>query len=422
MREHFLKAADIMLPAEEIDLQTFSVVACDQYTSEPEYWERVLNKAEGKPSACHMIFPEIYLEQADFESRIEAINSTMRNYLSDGVFEEHPDTMIYLERTLRNGTVRRGLVGMIDLEQYDYQKGTANYIRATEGTVLERIPPRVAIRKDAALEFPHIMLLVDDAERKLIEPLSDKKQELQPLYRFELMENSGSMEGYAVTGEERGRIAEVLEEMGSGEVFCEKYGVSNQLPMLFAVGDGNHSLATAKSCYEALKKTLSPEEAKNHPARYALVEVVNLHDESLEFEAIHRVLFQVDGKHLLEELKRRCNTVSGENPQTLTAVFGGNCEEITLYDSPFQLTVGTLQHFLDEYLQEFGGKIDYIHGEDVVHKLCKESETVGFLLPCMDKSELFPTVILDGALPRKTFSMGEACDKRFYLEGRRIQK
>lgn len=421
MKNIFFQPADILLPNKQTDLQAFSVVACDQYTSEPEYWERVDQKTKGKPSAYHMIFPEIYLENTGFEERISNINATMNQYDAEGLFEVFPDSMIYVERTLRNGSVRRGLVGLIDLEQYDYQAGIKNYIRATEGTVLERIPPRVAIRQDALLEFPHIMLLIDDEKRELIEPLALQKSEFPCLYDIELMENSGRLTGYQVSLEQQQKIIDILEKKGTKEYFKQKYGVDQETPLLFAVGDGNHSLATAKSCYEQIKKTLSPEEVRQHPARYALVELVNLHDDSLQFEAIHRVLFHVDGKHLLDRFKKQYNTISGENPQTLTAVFDGCCEQITIYDSPFQLTVGTLQNFLDEYLKEFGGKIDYVHGADVVKKLCRQKDTIGFLLPCMDKSELFPAVILDGALPRKTFSMGEACDKRFYLEGRKIR-
>ncbi len=422
MENLYLNFANILIPKKEVDYSLYSVVACDQYTSEPEYWERVEKNVSDKPSAYNIIFPEVYLEREGFENKINSINEKMEEYFSLGVYDELKNSLIYVERTLKNGKVRKGIVGAVDLEMYDYQKGVKNYIRATEGTVLERIPPRVKIRQNALLETPHIMLLVDDEDKKVIEPLAQKTDDFELLYDFDLMENSGHIKGYKISDEQAKNICFILNDMSTEEYFNNKYSVEGQTPMLFAVGDGNHSLATAKACYENLKKTLPATEALNHPARYALIELVNLHDSSLEFEAIHRVVFGVNPAHLLDELNKRFDIKEGvTDGQTITYITENETKTITITNPNMVLAVGTLQSFLDEYMKTYGGKTDYIHGEDVVKKLSSKPDNIGFILPCMDKNDLFKTVILDGALPRKTFSMGEACDKRFYLEARKIK-
>lgn len=421
--EHFF-TADILLPKRGTDLTRFSVVACDQYTSEPKYWERVRNKTEREVSAYHLIFPEAELKTADFTKKIEQINRTMEEYLDGGVFASYPDSMFYVERTLRNGAVRRGLIGRVDLEEYDYQKGSQSLIRATEGTVLERIPPRVKIREHAPLELPHVMLLVDDPAKSVIEPLQPQAEQWEQVYDFSLMEDSGHLKGWRLPEQAVKQVAVALAALADSKAFSGRYQVEDCPPLLFAVGDGNHSLATAKACYEALKETLGGEAARCHPARYALVELVNLHDTSLEFEAIHRVVFGIDPDHLLQEMKKALSVTEEAIPdgQSLVMVCGERKECLNVPDPDSNLAVGTLQNFLDQYTKTFGGETDYIHGEAVVESLCRErQDVVGFLLPCMEKSELFRTVILDGALPRKTFSMGEACDKRFYLEARKIR-
>lgn len=406
--------AKVLLP-EKADLTKWSVVACDQYTSQSDYWHEVEALVGETPSTLHMIVPELYLEEPDVDRRIAAVNAAMDRYLADGLFRT-VDRFIYVRRTLRDGKVRRGLMGAVDLEQYDFTKGSQSLIRATEGTVLERIPPRVRVREHASLECPHIMLLIDDPQQTVIEPLETRAAALEPLYRFDLMQNSGSLEGLLCDEEESGRIAAALDALAAPAAFQTRYGLSGKAPLLFAVGDGNHSLATAKTCYENLKKTLSPEEARVHPARYALVEVVNLHDDSLEFEPIHRVVFGVDEEKLMAALRERC----GADGQRVVACKGRERTELYFSQVSSNLPVGTLQQFLDAYVAENGGRIDYIHGEEVVEELSAQSGNVGFLLEVMPKEELFKTVVLDGALPRKTFSMGHAWDKRFYMECRKI--
>ena len=409
--------ADILIP-ENCDLSKWSVVACDQYTSQPEYWQRVEERVGDAPSALRLILPESKLGRADTQDAIAAINRTMEDYLRQGLFRQLGESLIYVERWLDNGTLRRGLVGVVDLEQYDYHPGSTTLIRATEGTVLSRIPPRVAVRRNAALELPHILMLMDDPDRTVIEPLTLETGEMERLYEFDLMEKGGHITGYRLTQEQCDYVANTLAELADPAAFTERYNAPGKAPLLFAIGDGNHSLASAKANYEEKKGT--PEEEL---ARYALVELNNLHDESLTFEAIHRVCFDVDPDELVQALLdfypgsyigegegQRIPFVTRDREAVLTIPHGGS-----------QLSVGTLQHFLDQYLPTVGGRVDYIHGEDVAWELGRGERAIGFLLLPMGKQELFPTVIFDGVLPRKTFSMGEAHDKRFYLEARRIK-
>ena len=410
--------ADILLPR-DCAYSKWSVVACDQYTSQPEYWQRVEERVGSAPSTLRLILPESRLEGPDTQTDIMEINSTMSRYLREGRFQVHPDAVFYIERTLDGGKVRRGLVGRIDLEQYDYEPGSAAPIRATEGTVLSRIPPRVAVRKNAPIELPHVMLLADDPGRTVIEPLSG------PLYDFDLMERGGHIRGWELTPAQWEQTVCALAALADPDAFNARYRTSGLPVMLFAVGDGNHSLATAKECYERQKKLCPPEQWDSLPARYALVELNNLHDDSLEFEPIHRVVFGVDQEELLAALtafypgSSRTDRPEGHR---LAWVAGDQEGTVSVPQPSAQLPVGTLQRFLDEYLLSHpGARVDYIHGEDVVRSLAAQPDTVGFLLPAMGKEELFPTVIHDGVLPRKTFSMGEANDKRFYLEARRIR-
>lgn len=413
--------ADILLP-KNVDMTKWSVVACDQYTSEPDYWHRVEEQVGEAPSTLHITLPEVYLEGEDLPGRIQTINQTMEKYLQEDLLQVLCDSFLYVERTLADKQVRKGLVGAVDLEQYDYARGSQSLIRATEGTVLERIPPRVRVRENAALELPHIMLLVDDQARTVIEPLGAQTGELKQVYDFALMENGGSIRGWQVPKDRAGGVQEALKTLADQEVFEEKYQVAGKGALLFAVGDGNHSLATAKACYENLKAVLSPEQAAVHPARYALVELVNIHDPALEFEPIHRVVFGADPDNMMKRLAEYF--LLSETPcngQKITVLRQGREQELWIKNPCSNLAVGSLQAFLDEYLRDNGGKVDYIHGEQVVRELSEQPSNVGFLLPNMEKSQLFPTVILDGALPRKTFSMGHAWDKRYYLESRRIR-
>ena len=421
MAERVFSPGEILLPKATTDMTKWSVVACDQYTSEPEYWNAVSEFVGNAPSTLHITFPEIYLENGDGDARIENINNSMANYIADGLFSDAVPKYIYVERTQRNGKIRRGLMGVVDLEEYDYMPGSQSKIRATEGTVLERIPPRVKIRKNAKLEIPHIMLLIDDAAKSVIEPLDEAKKSLNLAYDFKLMQDSGSIRGYFVDKKEEARIDAELARLADETTFNAKYGVSGKGVLQYAVGDGNHSLATAKECWRLTKEALSPDEYNSHPARYALCELVNLHDASLEFEAIHRVVFDIDIKKMREELAKYYE-LSSDADQKFVMITSDGSEEIGIANPTSNLTVGSLQKFIDDYIRENGGRVDYIHGEDVVNRLGSETGNAGFILPVISKESFFPTVICDGALPRKTFSMGDAWDKRFYLEARIIKK
>ena len=402
--------AEILLP-QNLEYHKWAVVACDQYTSQPEYWQRVEDFVGPAPSSLRLILPESCLEGPDVETDIMDVNNTMTRYLRSGVFKTLPDAMIYVERTLAGGKTRRGLVGRVDLERYDYEPGSNVAVRGTEGTVLSRIPPRVAVRKNAPIELPHILLLADDPGHTVISPLAGRKGELEPLYDFDLMEHGGHLAGWLLDDRGKARVAEALRALTGEDDF--------QL----AVGDGNHSLATAKECYERQKKLHPPEKWAELPARYALCELVNLHDEALEFEPIHRVLFGVEPERVLAELVAACpgaHVGLGEG-QSLPFVHREGAGVITVPNPRFHLEVGTLQSFLDRYAVAHPCRIDYIHGEQVARDLGVKEGNLAFLLPAMDKGQLFHAVAKEGMLPRKTFSMGEANDKRFYLEARRIR-
>lgn len=415
-----LKKANILLP-KNADMEKWAVIACDQYTSEPEYWKKVEEIVGDAPSTLKITLPEIYLEGKDVEQRIANINTEMDKLKQEGFFKVLENSLIYMERTQADGKVRKGLIGMVDLEDYSYEKGSQTLIRATEGTVLERIPPRVKVRENATLELPHIMLLIDDEKKEIIEGLTSKVTESDAVYDFDLMQNGGHIKGYKVPENLVNKIFEGLENLAKKEVFEEKYQVKDKGVLLFSVGDGNHSLATAKACYENLKKVLPKEEYENHPARYALVEIVNLHSEALEFEPIHRVVFGVNPKHMVEELGKYYEISEKPEGQKIEYVYNGVNKEIYIKNPKSNLAVGSLQMFIDDYIKENGGKVDYIHGDDVTKELGSKEGNIGFLLPNMKKTDLFKTVILDGALPRKTFSMGHSYDKRYYLEAREIK-
>lgn len=424
MEKTAFSPADILLP-HDCGLTKWAVVACDQYTSQPEYWERVDQYVGDAPSTLRLILPESKLESDNVDEEIQKINATMEQYLQEERLRPVEDAMIFVERKLANGKTRLGLLGKLDLEEYSYEKGSGTPIRATEGTVLSRIPPRMKVRENAPIELPHIMVLIDDPDKKIIEPLTKdvNRKQMSKIYSATLMENGGRITGSLLSKYQAKKIQEALAELGDPKRFEEFYHAPGKPVLTYAMGDGNHSLATAKACWEKLKPTLSPQEQETHPARYALVELVNLHDDSLEFEPIHRVVFGVDPQKLLADLLAAypgAHTGEGEGHR-FTYVLPGERGTITVPNPTAQLAVGTLQNFLDRYLEENGGKVDYIHGEDVVEQLASQPGSIGFLLPAMGKDQLFPTVIFDGALPRKTFSMGEAHDKRFYLEARRIK-
>ncbi len=422
MKNKIFLPADILIP-DSIDMHKWSVVACDQYTSEPDYWDEVSSCVGDAKSTLNIMYPEIYLNEPDFEERIKKINANMDTYLADGFLKEMSRSLIYVERSLSNGSVRRGIMGMVDLECYDYSKGSTSFIRATEGTVLDRIPPRVKIRENASLEMPHIMLLIDDPDKKVIEPLSDRKADLKPVYDFTLMMDSGSIKGYEIDDSEKDRIDNIILSMLDKDNFNKKYAVTDKEILLFAVGDGNHSLATAKACYENYKKDVGEAKAKESAKRYALIELVNLHDDSLQFEPIHRVVFNIDTDDFISELSKMYDiekTESIDAPYSFEIITKDEAVCYTIKNPDMNLTVGCVQKFIDAYLDGKDGYVDYIHGDAVVKQLSSKENNLGIILKGMDKSDLFKTVILDGALPRKTFSMGEAEDKRFYLETRKI--
>lgn len=386
-----IKAADILLPRN--NLEKWAVVACDQFTSEPEYWEEVDRITAGTPSSLRLILPEIYLN-GDTSGRISEINANMRKYLDTGFFDEHKNAMIYIERTLPGGGTRRGIIGAVDLEAYDYRPEKKALIRATEGTVLERIPPRVKIRRDAAIELPHVMLLIDDPQRTVIEPIAQLG--LKAVYDFDLMMGGGHIKGYIIPEQIHCKIFGSLNALIEGETD----------PLMFAVGDGNHSLAAAKACYESDRTELS---------RFTLAEIVNIHDEALVFEPIYRIITGIDETEFYTAAKTALDRGGG----TPVEYIGYGKTDIFYTDG---FPVGQIQDFLDCYAASHTNvKIDYIHGENVLRRLASAEGSAGFVFGGMKKSELFEIVKRDGVLPRKSFSMGEAAGKRYYLEARRIK-
>ena len=406
--------ADILLP-KSADMHRWAVIACDQFTSDTAYWQRVADTVGDSQSTLHMILPEAHLGAADEAAIVKQINATMDRYLENDVFATYTNSYIYVERTLLNGSVRPGLIGAVDLEQYNYNMGSVSAVRATEKTVLERIPPRQRVRKDAGIEFPHVLMLCDDDQKQLIEPITAIKDRLRQVYDFDLMEGGGHISGWLVEGQDAAdfdaRFAAYMEAVPA------KYADLDGAPVTLAVGDGNHSLATAKSCYEALKQAHPELDLSSHPARYALVELENIHDDSQVFEPIHRVLFHVDGKKLLQDMR----AISAVGGFEVEYVMGAERGKLLLDRNKGELAVAVLQEFLDQWMQANPFEIDYIHGDDEVVQLAQQENTIGFLLPSMEKHQLFRGVISGGVLPRKTFSMGHAREKRYYLEGRKIK-
>lgn len=414
--------ADVLLP-KDADMTKWAVVACDQFTSQPEYWQAVEETVGDAPSTLRLILPEAKLSDPAVDSHIREINASMQCYLEKDVFQTLPESLIYIERVQSDGRVRHGLIGMVDLDQYDFTPGSGALIRATEGTVLSRIPPRVRVRQDAPIELPHVMLLIDDPKQTVIEPLTAGSGEMERLYDFDLQRGGGRITGWKLTEAQMNGVADALSGLCSEEEMDEKYGMKGAAPLLFAVGDGNHSLATAKQCYENLKK-ITPESAwAGLPARYALVEVVNNHDNALQFEPIHRCVFGVEPEKVLEAFRAYYpGAHEGEGQgHTIAYTYAGHRGCVTVPSPNMQLAVGTLQAFLDSYVKDHGGEIDYIHGDEVTDDLGSRPGNIGFKLPAMGKEQLFKTVMADGVLPRKTFSMGHAQDKRYYVEARKIR-
>ena len=427
-----LKRADIMIPKATVDLTKWAVVACDQYTSEPEYWEQVKQLVGENPSTLNLIYPEVYLEEAHPEKRIETINATMKHYIQEDLFTVYKNAFFLVHRTTPSSKIGRwGLLVALDLEQYDYAPDSRSMIRATEGTILSRIPPRKEIRKNAPLELPHIMVLINDERRSVIEPLAKKKERLPLAYETELMAGGGALKAWVVdSDEDMLKIAESLDGMLDA--------LPQDNPLLYAMGDGNHSLATAKSCWMDIRETLTEEERKEHPARYALVELENIFDEGLEFEPIHRVLFGLDQHTFENELAKACAHFEKEQVSDLKSLDAainkedgvqkfGFCDKsgyqvYSLTEPKASIAAGTLQLIIDSLLEQKIASVDYIHGKDVTANLGSKEGNLGLILPEVSKSTFFDSIIRDNALPRKTFSMGEAHEKRYYMEARKIQR
>jgi hypothetical protein len=433
-----LHVPSILLPREGIDLSRWSVVACDQFTSQASYWKQVDELVGDAPSTLRLIYPEAYLNTTDHDGQIGTIGKAMGRYLAEGVFAPPKEGFVLIERKTSRGIIRRGLLVCLDLEHYDFREGSTCLVRATEGTVVERLPVRVKIRAGAAVELPHIMVLIDDPEMTVIEPLFGKR--LEKLYDFDLMMGGGHVRGYLVN--DAGAIREIgrsLTRLADPARFSDRYGVRNATDvLLYAVGDGNHSLASAKLYWEQIKEQAPDKGAvMGHPARYALVELVNVHDRGLDFEPIHRVLFNVESKDLFaamdaffEPKDSEVHVVPEGEPMpdisgkahTIEYVTGSSRGRIIVSNPRWNLDVGTLQAFLDAYCRDRSEvEIDYIHGDAAVRELASRPNAMGFLLPVLSKHDLFKTIILEGVLPRKAFSMGHAEEKRYYVECRKIR-
>ena len=429
-----IKIPEILLPGKDVDLHKWAVIACDQFTSQPEYWERVSAIVGDAPSTYHLILPESWLTKPYKSERIEYSQAKMSEYIDSGLLEPH-NGFVLVERTVSGGT-QTGLVVALDLETYDFNKGSQSLIRATEGTILDRLPPRMQVRRGAPLELPHILVLYDDPDFSVLTPLLEQKDALPLAYDFDLMEDSGHITGHFIKDPQTlDAVIDLIAGLLDPDKYQARYGdVYQTHPLLFAVGDGNHSLATAKSIWEELKPTVG----MDHPARYALVELVNLHDPSVKFEPIHRVMFNVgEGfgylitKHFepnyqiqsVNDFDTMKELVLSPEPgkQRLGMITDSGYRVVELTAPKHNLAVGSIQEFLDGYLKKNSdAEIDYVHGDDVLQELSQQPGNLGFYLPPIKKDNFFKSVILDGSLPRKTFSMGHARDKRFYLEARCI--
>ncbi|EHR73663.1 Protein of unknown function (DUF1015) [Burkholderiales bacterium JOSHI_001] len=431
----------LLLPRPGTDLQRWCVIACDQYTSEPGYWARVAAAVGSAPSTLHLIYPEVFLAAPDKAERVARIQDRMRRTLADGLLQPH-DGMVLVERSLHDGRVRRGLMLELDLEHYDHAPSSSSLIRPTEGTIVERIAPRLAVRQGAALELPHILVLIDDPAHTVIEPLAANRAALTPLYDTPLMLNGGRVAGHALDASAQARALQALQALGDGAAFAARHGLpAGAPPMQFAVGDGNHSLATAKAGWEHVKATQPGAAGSDHPARWALVEVENIHDPALQFEPIHRLLIgvQVDLRAALAAHFGAQVTVE-EQPDAaaLRAALASQPREVhaagllepggrhalvrVLGQPAAQLDVATFQGFVDALLAQGGAaEVDYVHGDDALAQLAAAPGHAGLHLATLGKSELIARVARHGPLPRKSFSMGEADEKRFYLEARAIQ-
>ncbi len=412
--------ADILLPR-ACDMTKWSVVACDQFSSQPEYWDALERETAGVPSTLHLMLPEAYLETRDQFAEAEKINAEMERYLAGGVFRTLEDSYVYLERTLADGAVRRGLLGVLDLDAYDYAKDSVSPIRATEGTIESRLPPRVRVREGAALEMPHIMVFIDDPQNGVMGFLDREKGTLPALYDFDLCAGGGHLRGWQVSGVAADGMEAALDALADPAMLRARYG--DAAPVLFAMGDGNHSLATAKKCWEAIKPRLSEAERETHPARYSMVELVNIHDPAITFEPIHKVLFETDPEAFLSEAGDALATLSGaaNGCHTLRLLTAAGEREVTIRGLTIGQIIGAAEDVCQAYMARRGGRIDYIHNDDTAAEMGRRASGAAILLPRMEKSELFPSIVRSGPFPKKSFSIGHAQDKRYYLECRKIR-
>jgi len=408
---------DILIPQQGTDLKKWAVIACDQYTSEPEYWENASKEAGDAPSTLNLVLPEVYLGTDKETEKLGSIAKTARSYLDDGILQSLGTGFILVDRATELHPSRRGLMAAIDLEGYSFEPGNKNICRATEGTVLSRIPPRVRIRANSPLELPHIMILIDDPQGITIEKAFDmaEAEGLAPLYDTDLMLGSGHIKGTFIPDN-----TPIAESIVNGLATLK---ANNADGLLFLVGDGNHSLASAKAHWENIRQNLSEEEKKNHPARYALAEIVNIHDKGLDFEPIHRVVFNISAEEFIAKAKEffkdngmETGLDSDDKQSFVVVTEGAEDVKISLANPPHTLAIGSVQMMIDA----LGLECDYIHGEDSVRKLASAGNT-GILVPAISKSTFFGTVEKEGVFPRKTFSMGEAFEKRFYLEAKIIE-
>ena len=406
---NIFNTADILIPAAG-DMNKWAVIACDQFTSEPEYWaecERLVGEAD---STLRLMLPEAWLETDRAEGAERCINAEMERCLREDVFRCLENSFVYLERHQSDGRIRRGLVGAVDLEQYDFTPGSHAAIRSTEDTVADRLPPRVKVRKGAALEMPHAMVLMNDPEDCVLGALEARKNGLEQVYDFDLMQGSGHIRGWRVCGEEAEAVSAAIRALTDGA------------DMAMAMGDGNHSLATARLCWLDIREGLSEAEREGHPARYALVELNNIHEAAIDFEPIHRLLADTETEAFFDEAERFFAAVSREGGvHHIRCITEQGERDICVNGLTIGETIGAAERFALDYLKCHGGRIDYIHGDDTVAAMGRESGCCAMVLPAMDKTELFTSVERSGPFPRKSFSIGHARDKRFYLECRRIK-
>ena len=409
---------DILLPV-NVNMSLWSVIACDQFTSQPEYWDELSERVGEAPSTLRLMLPEAYLDSCDEEIETKKINAAMENYLNDGVFQTLESSFIYLERDMTVGEKRRGILGLLDLEAYDYTPQAKTPVRCTEGTVENRLPPRVKVRKDAAIEMPHVIVLTDDPDWLMFEGL--EKGEM--VYDFELNDGGGRIIGKRIAGELAEGIEQALQNLSTPEHLEKKYGLTDCEPVIIAMGDGNHSIATAKLCWERMKPQLTPEERANHPARYGLVELVNIHDPSIKFEPIHRVLFETDAATFLKAAATFFASAyeGGKGCHEISILCSDASKKLSIKGKTIGQAIALAQSFCENYVSQHGGHLDYIHDDDTAMEMSAAEGCCGILFPAIEKDELFTSIIRSGAFPAKSFSIGPARDKRYYLECRKIK-